>query len=1440
MGEWDAPVKPINVKKRRRLIILGIVSGSLALLLMVVYFIVTSAWFLKSVILPKASAAFNATITVQDASISPFSSITLAKLQVQTTGGEPLLTAEQVHCRYSLWAILRGDIRVAEATLETPVVQLLQNADGTSNVDPFLKSSGSEPKAGSSQPLRLDLQQIAVKNGKLRYVKVLPSGGKQVAEISGLSLTADTVANARDGKVHVAADLKFDQGLGAATNGVASARIEGDFDFALDAKLSPASAKGSLKFNGVEASGVFRDAADVSVEIAADVLFPEIRSLALRFFKSTNPLGALVVSGTFNPATLDGQLNLDLSGIDRQVLNIGGAVFGGDFNATTLTSSNVVVLAQGGKFVTLKGQCAVNKFSLTVKGRSTPTLDIITAYDLTIDQPAKLAQLNDLKIDAVQDQTTVLHGALTRPMTLDWGGGANPPEDSAFELALKNLNLADWSAFAPDLAPAGRLSLALNVAAQQSGKKLKLDFNTQLADFSARMASNRVEAVDATITLQAGMDDFTKIDLASLSVAIASGKQPALNLGVSGKVDLQTMDVDLQTKLGLQLPPLVVMLGNPAVSVSSGTLTLNNHIVQQNQSPGQTTNAVYNRGVVGSLRVDGLTGRLNAFNFDGFAVDADCDLSVKDQLAEVKKLSATLRQAGQPGGTFEVTGTFDLGKTNGQVALHLVDLNQSVVRSFAAPLPDGSKLESVSISLDAVAGFDPQAESAVKGEFRVENLVLTNSQRQLASAPTALLLKLDAGLKDNLAELRQCAGSFRQGRLSGGSFEASGQFNLKTKTTRAALKLNDLNQNILQPLLASALGDKTLSSASININADASYDPKGESAVKGEFKMTEFLLADPKGLLPKTPLTAVVKLDGSLRDNLAEIRQFVGSVKQGDLPGGSFDIKGDYHLTRQGGQLEVRLTDLNQNALAPLLSGALGDKKLESVSINLSASARCEPAGESKVKGELRVVNLLLKDPAGDSPTRPLKFALQIDSSLTKQVLDLRMLQLSIDETARAKQQLRLSGTLDFARSNGVAGDLKLTAESLDLTPCYDMIASRKPATNQVERASTPAASAATSTEPGPIQLPVGRVALDAAIRRLYLREIEVANFAAIVRIETNSVAIDPFKLTLNGAPVSLRASANLGVPGYEYDVNLSANRIPLEPLLNSFDPAQRGQVKGLLTVSTTIKGAGITGASLQKHLAGNTSLTVANANIRLAGNGSGSQGRGTSLTTFFSAIFKPVSVLLRLPDMTQSPLDSLDAHAEVSAGTVKLESLLLQSAAFQATSAGTISLADPVSASRLNDLPVGIALERSTLARVGLASTNTASDQSYARLPDFCKVGGTFANPEVKTDVPALSGGLLKTGAEAALQGVLGAGAAGALGVGAAGALGGVLSGANTTASGAVPAALKGVPALPKVQAPALPKVQAPALPKVPTASMLTNAIPKKPSALDLLKPGK
>jgi uncharacterized protein involved in outer membrane biogenesis len=232
MGAWDTPNKPTHAKKRRWLRILGAVCGALALLLVVAYFVVTSAWFLKGVILPKVSAALNATITVEDASLSPFSAITLSKLQVQTTGPEPLLRAGEVHARYSLWAILRGHILIKEATVESLVGQLIEYADGTSNLDPILRSFGQEAKpkstrSESAEPLQLDLQQIELKNVTLRYVKMLPAGGKQIAEISGLSLNADTIANDQTGKVRISTDLKFDQGMISPTNSPLTAKLGG-------------------------------------------------------------------------------------------------------------------------------------------------------------------------------------------------------------------------------------------------------------------------------------------------------------------------------------------------------------------------------------------------------------------------------------------------------------------------------------------------------------------------------------------------------------------------------------------------------------------------------------------------------------------------------------------------------------------------------------------------------------------------------------------------------------------------------------------------------------------------------------------------------------------------------------------------------------------------------------------------------------------------------------------------------------------------------------------------------------------------------------------------------------------------------------------------------------------------------------------------------------
>src|SRR5258708_5934092 len=125
---------------------LGWLAGILIVLLIVIYFVATSPAFLKGVILPKVSKILGAEVTVADAQISPFSHVQLRDLKIQPPGGETLLTVQEFHANYSLWSIVGGNVAVSEVVIESPVVTVVQNADGTGNLDAFTKTTTKESK----------------------------------------------------------------------------------------------------------------------------------------------------------------------------------------------------------------------------------------------------------------------------------------------------------------------------------------------------------------------------------------------------------------------------------------------------------------------------------------------------------------------------------------------------------------------------------------------------------------------------------------------------------------------------------------------------------------------------------------------------------------------------------------------------------------------------------------------------------------------------------------------------------------------------------------------------------------------------------------------------------------------------------------------------------------------------------------------------------------------------------------------------------------------------------------------------------------------------------------------------------------------------------------------------------------------------------------------
>lgn len=446
---------------------LAIVAGVLVVLLVAVYFVGTSAFFLKSFILPKVGKSMNATITVGDADISPFSAVTLRDLKVTTTS--PLVEAREVRLRYSLSDILKGNINVNEVTLESPVVTLVTEANGTSNLDPITKQPAkSDDSKPSDKPANLDVKNVALKNG---IVRLTDKGSGKVTELTGVNVTVDQLKNGAAGKLSIASDLKIDQ----STNHLA-AKISGAYDFAMTAALAPQSVKGSTRVDISRGEGLFKDAAGMAAFLDADVSPSALNNVAFRFEKGGQGLGQLRVRGPFDAAKSEGSLTVELLALDRNVLNLAGM----DFAQSKLNSSNKVDITKGGKLVSIDGRLVGDQLGIVREQTPTPPVDLNLTYKLAADVETKRANIDRLTMSGRNKSGEFLTATLDKPMEVNWGNSSNMVQDSALRLSITNLNLSDWNAVLGTNPPSGVVNASLRVQAQNTGQNLGLDFDARI------------------------------------------------------------------------------------------------------------------------------------------------------------------------------------------------------------------------------------------------------------------------------------------------------------------------------------------------------------------------------------------------------------------------------------------------------------------------------------------------------------------------------------------------------------------------------------------------------------------------------------------------------------------------------------------------------------------------------------------------------------------------------------------------------------------------------------------------------------------------------------------------------------------------------------------------------------------------------------------------
>lgn len=529
--------------------------------LLIAYFVLSSSWFLQKVVLPRVGQALNATLTVGDAQLSPFSEVTLSRVTLTPNGADTLFEAKQLQARYHLLAILRGHLQIEEVLLDTPVVTIVEDASGARNLDPLLPKPGAVkpatgPAAKSGTPPQVDLKSLTLRNAAFHYIRTGKDGVKVTTELANVNLSVKNVRNGAPGTLTLSAALQMEKAAGTPQAAVLPALLNSDLTFSLQDDLQPASIKGPASFTIGRATGEFADLGGLIARLECDMSPTEIKQFGLQFNKGNVSLGRVNVSGPFDTTKSEGKLKLQVQAIDRQVLNLLGAARGIDFGTTTINDTTDITITQAGRMISLAGRVDVAKLQVVEKTRSSPTVDLTCSYDVTLDRTGKSLLLKAVNLSGTQNQQPLVSATLSNPLTLAFGDTVNAA-DASLDFVLTGLNLADWHAFAPGLDLAGVASAKGKLYSKDGGKRLSLEVEKTIKGFSARLGGEptTVDEISLTGTVNhsaQGESVNGQLTLNGIKLAGAAGNPLQLAAGLDAVVSNQVVEL---RQCRLQLTP---------------------------------------------------------------------------------------------------------------------------------------------------------------------------------------------------------------------------------------------------------------------------------------------------------------------------------------------------------------------------------------------------------------------------------------------------------------------------------------------------------------------------------------------------------------------------------------------------------------------------------------------------------------------------------------------------------------------------------------------------------------------------------------------------------------------------------------------------------------------------------------------------------------------
>lgn len=531
-----APVPPKRRRLRRILLFLGLIG---IVVIISGYFVLSSSAFLKRIVVPRVGHALNADITVDEVGLRPFSQLVVRNLRVVPRGEEELLRLREARVDYSLLRILRGNLEIESVVLDSPRLTITRSADGRSNHDPLLESSGrAEPEESAAGPApRFRLGRLEVRNATLSYRQETSTNQEFEAQLDMPRFVLSNLANGETAQAEVETAVRFISREDSTKHELAGT-LSGTLTTVLNNDLLPERLEGRFDYHTTTATGAFSRASGLAAALRAKVTPTQVETLALDFVRGQLPLGRLSVTGPFDVQQLEGNLHCEVAGIGPEVLSLFGGQYGLGFGETRLTAAFDLRVTDRARSVQVAGTLKADRFSLVMDQLATPALDLSLSEDVTADLSGSSLSLDRLEFGATQGGQPRLTANLERPTRIEWEKGLDGLQDSAFELGLTNLDFADWQALLGPEIKAGKLAGKLGLEVRNAGREIGVSLASSLKGLTSTFGSAKVEdfgvALDVLATVTNQVMVFREANLTLPQTPLAANR-----ITMTGRIDAQ-------------------------------------------------------------------------------------------------------------------------------------------------------------------------------------------------------------------------------------------------------------------------------------------------------------------------------------------------------------------------------------------------------------------------------------------------------------------------------------------------------------------------------------------------------------------------------------------------------------------------------------------------------------------------------------------------------------------------------------------------------------------------------------------------------------------------------------------------------------------------------------------------------------------------------------